>query len=48
MKTDLDDLNEFLIQILKADRIGLRRKVVIIEQWLKVFKERARKSKRSC
>jgi len=42
MKTDLDDLNEYLLKASQA-RVGVRRKVVLVERWLRTFKERARK-----
>ena len=40
MKTDLDELNEYLLKASQAN-VGVRRKVVLVEQWLRDFKKRA-------
>ncbi len=40
MKTDLEELDEFLIKIGNAKKIGIRRKIVIIRQWLDSFIKR--------
>jgi len=34
MKTQLDELNEFLIKLGNTDGIGIRRKIVIIKKYL--------------
>jgi len=34
MKTQLDELNEFLVKLGNADQIGIRRKIVIIKKYL--------------
>lgn len=34
MKTQLDELNEFLIKLGNADRICIRKKLVIIKKYL--------------
>ena len=35
VKTDMDKLNEFLIKVANVKRVGIRRKVVVIKQYLK-------------
>lgn len=35
MKTQLDELNEFLVKLGSSDRICIRRKIVIIKKYLK-------------
>lgn len=37
-KTELEALNEFLIRAGSADRVGIRRKIVVIERFLEALK----------
>lgn len=38
MKTDMDELNEFLIKAANVKGVGIRRKIVEIEKFLKYLK----------
>jgi len=38
--TDLDELNDFLIRAANLKKVGIRRKIVLIEKWIKSFRKR--------
>ena len=38
--TDLEELDNFLIRARNFKKVGIRRKIVLIEKWLKAFKKR--------
>ena len=38
MKTDMDELNEFLIKAANTDKVGIRRKILGIEKFIKYLK----------
>jgi len=43
MKTDLDELNEYLIAAGNVKRVGVRKKIVLVRQWLNSFVKRKSK-----
>jgi len=45
MKTDLEELDEFLIKAGNYKGVGVRRKIVIIRQWIDSFIKRKMKPK---
>jgi hypothetical protein len=43
MKTDLEELDEFLVRAGNVKGVGIRKKIVIIRQWLDSFIKRKKK-----
>jgi len=41
MKTDLDELNEFLLKVANADRVGIRVKIAAIKRYLREINKKA-------
>jgi len=41
MKSDLDELNEFLLKVANADRVGVRVKIAAIKKYLREINQRA-------